>query len=125
MAWSSRLNVADFDHKELFTFIRDNDKLDKVVAVVLRDQEVSGKMFLELSEKDLKELFPTLGQRKKVEKFLEECQLQAAAVSRSCLYSIMHYIMLNNFDFELHVSYIPIACIKLISFMLALLQLAC
>lgn len=53
--------------------------MDKVVAVVLRDQEVSGKMFLELSEKDLKELFPTLGQRKKVEKFLEECQLQAAA----------------------------------------------
>ena len=86
MAWSSRLDVADFDHKELFIFIRDNKKLDKEVAVVLRDQEVSGKMFLELNEKDMMDLFPKkLGQRKQVKKFLEECQQQAAAVSRSCL----------------------------------------
>ena len=58
--WSSRLNVADFDHEELFAFIRDNNKLDKEVAAVLREQEVSGKMFLELSEKDMKVLFPIL-----------------------------------------------------------------
>ena len=81
MACSWGLSVADFDHKKLFTFIRDNNKLDKEVAVVLRDQEVSGKMFLELSESDMKELFPKLGQRKQVEKFLKECQRQAAAVS--------------------------------------------
>lgn len=85
MAWSSRLNVADYDHKELFTFIREDNKLDRELAVVLRDEQVSGKMFLELSEKDMKELFPKLGQRKQVEKFLKDCQLQAAAVSRSCL----------------------------------------
>ena len=83
--WSSRLNVADFDHEELFTFIRDNNKVDMEVAVVLRDQHVSGKMFLELSEKDIMDLFPKLGQRKQVEKLLEECQCQAVAVSCSCL----------------------------------------
>ena len=51
---------------------------------MLRDQQVSGKMFLELSEKDVKDLFPKLGHRKAVRMFLEECQ-RAAAVSCSCL----------------------------------------
>lgn len=48
---------------------------------MLQINDISGAGFLELSEEEVKGLFPKLGQRKDIQKLLEECQRQAAAVS--------------------------------------------
>ena len=75
MAW----RVIQFEPDDLYKFIK--KKFGKDYATVLKEQEISGEMFLKLTQDEVKQLYPILGQRKKIESLLAEYRSASADVS--------------------------------------------
>lgn len=63
--------IKSFNEEELFQHL--SLTLDKDIAKVMKDQKVSGEDFLDLTDEDLKEFFPLLGDRKKVLRLKSSC----------------------------------------------------
>ena len=65
---------VDFlDRDEFYQFILNltSEEFGNTIADKMKEEEVSGSTFMELEEKDIKDLFPKMGPRKCIQKLLD------------------------------------------------------
>ena len=58
--------------EELYQVLR--GAVGEEIATVLKKEEISGQLFVSLTDEDLKEVIPKLGPRKKLQIFKESCK---------------------------------------------------
>lgn len=76
---TTRKEIETMSINELASFIGENlqDKVPNttLVSEAFRENNISGKLFLELSTEDLKDLIPLIGDRKEVKRLIDTYSL--------------------------------------------------
>ena len=65
---TSASEVRNFGVLELCDWLEDKEDITAEITDVMKRNRVNGKTFLDLTEADLKELFPLMGERKTVQR---------------------------------------------------------
>ena len=81
-------NVRSFGIQQLSTFIEDNlEKDGKEVARVFMDNDISGDIFVDLTEKEVDELLADFkfGPKKRVKKLINSCLAEVRPISQGIM----------------------------------------
>ncbi|XP_053393796.1 uncharacterized protein LOC128555479 [Mercenaria mercenaria] len=64
--------LEDFDTEKLCDWLRTEQKCDESIVQSISDAEITGRIFIDLDDGDLKDLFSSFLQRKQIRKILKE-----------------------------------------------------
>lgn len=101
VSMATKAAIKDFEVEELCDFLSSSGELSEEAIGKFRSNRISGGIFFDLDDADLKELLPILGDRKVIQRIIKSYQPPSQTVSISVRLVAYFFIIKDIFSLQL------------------------
>lgn len=84
MSLRSREDISDLSVDGVCEYLEQTDNIERQTVDVFRENRINGQSFLDLTDDDLRELVPRLGERKSIKRLVESFNPQHEHLRTTC-----------------------------------------